>query len=304
MYNSENIQVLENLYTHRAGDGDGLKIGLVIQGGGMRGAFGAGVASVLVDLGLSNSFDVIHASSSGCTTGAYMLSRQTAAGSSIYKENISRFRFIKPWRIKKAMNLDYLFDVLVAKKKPLDVDTVHCSPTVLKMYVTDYESGQSKYFTNHQNVDLLLAMKASCAYPNHFPPVKINNKLYFDGNIATILPIEQAIADRCTDILVISTVPENHVEPHQSKSHQVYIAMMSTKYSIDFKEIRKKRVDLYNHSLDIAFGREIPDQNVRIYTIAPDYKIANVSVRAKTITKFLEHGREKAKKIFEDALAS
>jgi len=303
MFNAENRQVLENILSHRAGVKDGLKIGLVIQGGGMRGAFGAGVALELTRLGLNESFDVIHTSSSGCNTAAYMITGQTAEGTSIYEEDLSWFRFIKPWKLSKTMNLDYLIDVLTAKRKPLDLEKVRKSKTLLKMYVTDFVSGHSEYFTNHQGVDFLAAMKASCAYPNNFPPVLVDGKLYLDGNIATVLPVEQAIQDRCTDILVITTVPEEHHEHPQSKSHTAFQTLMSRKFSIDFKDVRKHRVELYNYSLDLAFGREVPDDKVRIYTIAPDYMIANASIRGKTIQKYVKHGEKKAKEIFESVLA-
>ncbi len=303
MFNTENRLVLENILNHKVGSDDGLKIGLVIQGGGMRGAFGAGVASVMVELGLNQSFDEVYASSSGCNTGAYFITGQTRDGVEIYKNDISRFRLIRPWNLKRTMNLDYLIDFLTGKKHPLDIDKLKKSKTVLKMYVTDFISGHSEYFTNHQGVDVLAAMKASCAYPNHFPPVLVNGKLYLDGNIATILPIEEAIQDRCTDILVLTTVPEEHHERQQKRSHRVFQFVMSRKFTIDFKDVRNHRVELYNHSLDLAFGREIPNEKVRIYTIAPDYMIANTSIRAKTITRYVNHGVAKAKAIFESILS-
>jgi predicted patatin/cPLA2 family phospholipase len=302
MYNTENIQVLENLLSHKPGGKDGRKIGLVIQGGGMRGAFGGGVAKVLTDLGLNENFDEIYTSSSGCNTAAYMLAGQTNEGLDIYKYDLSRFRLIRPWNIGKTMNLDYLIDFLTMKKRPLNVEKVLKSRTVLKMYVTNYESGHSEYFTNHQKVDFLAAMKASCAYPNHYPPVFVNGKKYLDGNIAIILPIEQAIQDRCTDILVISTVTEKHNESKQKRSHRAFQSLMSRKFTIDFKDVREHRVELYNHSLDLAFGREEPEGDVRIFTVAPDYMIANASIRSKSIRRFIEHGENKAKQIFESVL--
>lgn len=302
MFNTENRQVLENILNHRVGVKDGLKIGLVIQGGGMRGAFGAGVASVLVELGLNQSFDEIYASSSGCNTGAYFITGQASEGVEIYKNDISRFRLLQPWNFKKSIDLDYLIDFLTGEKHPLDIEKLKKSKTVLKMYVTDFLSGHSDYFTNHQGVDVLAAMKASCAYPNHFPPVLVDGKLYLDGNIATILPIEQAINDRCTDILVLTTVPEEHHEHPQKKSHRMFQLLMSRKFTIDFKDVREHRVELYNHSLDLAFGREVPNERVRIFTIAPDYMIANTSIRSKTIEKYVNHGNNKAKQIFESLL--
>ncbi len=304
MYNTENRLVLENLLSHKPGDKDGLKIGLVVQGGGMRGSFGGGVALELTRLGLNDHFDDIYASSSGCNTAAYMLSGQTSLGVSIYEDDLSGFRFIRPWRagFGKAMNLDYLIDFLTSKHKPLDLKKVRNSKTTIKMYVTDYDSGHLDYFTNHQNIDLLSAIKASCAFPNFFPPVEILGKRYFDGNIATILPIEQAIQDGCTDILVIATVPESHHEPETKKTYNIFQSLMSRKFSIDFKDVRDHRVELYNHSLDLAFGREIPNESVRIYTISPDRMISSASISKKSVKGYVNHGEKKAREAFESVL--
>ncbi len=309
MYNTENRLVLENLLSHKPGNGDGLKIGLVIQGGGMRGAFSAGVAKVITEFGLNDNFDDVYASSSGCNTAAYMLSGQADMGITIYTEDLTRFwgkfNFLRPWRIGtgKAMNLDYLVDVVMGQRKPLNLKKVRDSKTTLKMYVTDYESGHLDYFTNHQNIDFLSAIKATCAFPNFFPPVMIGGKSFLDGNIATILPIEQAIADRCTDILVIATVPESHHEPSRSRKLNFFQVLLSRKFTIDFKEVRGNRVELYNHNLDLAFGREIPNEKVRIYTIAPTYKIHNTDLSSKSVKRFLLHGVKIARDTLESVLS-
>lgn len=49
--------------------GDGRRIGLAIEGGGMRGCVGAGMASCLHFLGLADSFDCVYGSSAGSLIG-------------------------------------------------------------------------------------------------------------------------------------------------------------------------------------------------------------------------------------------
>ena len=55
---------------------DTATLALSIEGGGMRGAVSAGMASAIAVLGLSDSFDSIYGSSAGSVVGAYMVSRQ------------------------------------------------------------------------------------------------------------------------------------------------------------------------------------------------------------------------------------
>lgn len=55
---------------------DGAKVGLAIEGGGMRGAVSAGAAAALNLLGLSDVFDAVYGSSAGALIAAFFISRQ------------------------------------------------------------------------------------------------------------------------------------------------------------------------------------------------------------------------------------
>ncbi|EWM23186.1 Acyl transferase/acyl hydrolase/lysophospholipase [Nannochloropsis gaditana] len=70
---------------------DGLKIGLSLEGGGMRGCVGAGMLAALNHLGLRDAFDVVYGSSAGSLMGAYFLSGQTPLeGPGIYYDILSQ----------------------------------------------------------------------------------------------------------------------------------------------------------------------------------------------------------------------
>lgn len=58
------------------GRSDGLKVGLVVEGGGMRGAVTGGMLMQLHDLGLKDLFDVVYGSSAGAINATYFLSGQ------------------------------------------------------------------------------------------------------------------------------------------------------------------------------------------------------------------------------------
>ncbi len=62
---------------------DGLRIALIIEGGGMRGVISAGMALALDELGLVPAFDAVYGASAGAITGAWLLvsgRRACAAG--------------------------------------------------------------------------------------------------------------------------------------------------------------------------------------------------------------------------------
>ena len=64
---------------------DNIRIGLAIEGGGMRGCVAAGATAALNFLGLNDCFDSVYGSSAGSMIGAYFISRQFS-GVSIYHD--------------------------------------------------------------------------------------------------------------------------------------------------------------------------------------------------------------------------
>jgi len=70
---------------------DGMKIGLSLEGGGMRGCVGAGMLAAINHLGLRDAFDVVYGSSAGSLMGAFFLSGQTPLeGPGIYYDILSQ----------------------------------------------------------------------------------------------------------------------------------------------------------------------------------------------------------------------
>lgn len=55
-----------------------MKVGLAIEGGGMRGCVSAGMMATIYDLGLMDTFDAVYGSSAGSLVGAYAIAGQVA----------------------------------------------------------------------------------------------------------------------------------------------------------------------------------------------------------------------------------
>lgn len=77
--NHPTMQVLGDRLRNQSKPGarsDGLKVGLVVEGGGMRGAVTGGMLMQLHDLGLKDLFDVVYGSSAGAINATYFLTGQ------------------------------------------------------------------------------------------------------------------------------------------------------------------------------------------------------------------------------------
>ena len=77
--NHQVIQLIAERFRTKSVPGnrnDNSTLALSIEGGGMRGAVSAGMASAIACLGLCDAFDSVYGSSAGSVVGAYMVSRQ------------------------------------------------------------------------------------------------------------------------------------------------------------------------------------------------------------------------------------
>jgi predicted patatin/cPLA2 family phospholipase len=191
------------------------KFGLVVQGGSMRGVFTAGALCAMRELGLRDHFDLAYGSSGGAVNTAYFLSDQVALGTSVYYCDLNNNQFISwnPARILRgtALDIDYCFDEVIGNRKQLDLKRTLEHPTLFKIYVTDPAISRSHCFLQHgieSEAELFSILKASAAMPLVFrKPVRIRGRAYVDGAFLEPLPVLDAMADGCTDVIALLSRP-------------------------------------------------------------------------------------------------
>lgn len=196
----------------RPGDrGDPHRIGLTVQGGGMRGVVSAAMLTALDDLGLSHAFDAIYASSSGAMNGAYFLSGDGWRRLRIYWDYLTTSRFIDLRRYFKGniIDLKYTFETVLAQLEPLDYNTVLHSDVPLHIAITLVDELRTLTVSEFESKeDLNDALRASA-----WLPIAIRGTTLFrgqraiDGTILTTHPHRFALEDGCTHVLSLSTRP-------------------------------------------------------------------------------------------------
>ena len=92
-------------------------LALSIEGGGMRGAVSAGMASAIAILGLCDTFDSVYGSSAGSVIGAYMISRQMCVD--VYTDvlPLARSRFVSKLRLASSLMLSVVDNALSTRSK-------------------------------------------------------------------------------------------------------------------------------------------------------------------------------------------
>ncbi|MBR3228104.1 MAG: patatin family protein [Erysipelotrichaceae bacterium] len=193
------------------------KIALVLEGGGMRGAYTAGCLSWLLDEGIE--FDNAY----GISTGAFHLS------SFLMKSKDFLYRLstdiiaddtvvgIKPLLSEGTIvGYNYLFDHHLKDVLGYDItDLIGKTDCNAKYGVYDLGKGETVYLPlEKMNMRLL---KACCSLPIIGHIVKEDGREYLDGGVTKMIPIEEAVADGCTDCLIITTKPLDYVRKPAKK---------------------------------------------------------------------------------------
>jgi predicted patatin/cPLA2 family phospholipase len=253
------------------GRGDGRKLGLVAEGGAMRGIISCGAMLGLEELGLTAAFDHVYGASAGAVNSAYFLAGQAAYAVSIYHQDINNGRFFKSIWHRKVIDIDYLFDHIIARTRRLRVEKVMDSPTRLHVVVGDAGSAQAVLIdVSQSSVPLLTILKASSAMPLLYnQQVEVEGRGCFDGGFLNPLPILEAIEDGCTDILVLMTRPAEFREaPPRRFELDLFRRRCAFRNEALVEAFRQCHVHA-NSLRDLALGRS-EDLKVNIATVCPD----------------------------------
>ncbi len=157
------------------------KIGLALGGGFARGLAHIGVLRVLREEGIP--IDYIAGTSVGSIVGASYCSgispreMQEIAG-------IVRFKDFARWSLNKFgfCTNDRMSSFLCKIVKCKTFEELH---TPLAVVATDFITGEPVVFRSGPIVE---AVRASCAYPGMFTPVKVNGRLLVDGMLSHAVP--------------------------------------------------------------------------------------------------------------------
>jgi len=201
---------------HRAGSqplarDDGLRIALVIEGGGMRGVISAGMALALDELGLVPAFDAVYGASAGAITGAWLLSRPEGlrgwAEPAYAKTLIRRSALL---RGRPVADVRALIEDLYQTTFPMDFAAVLASPVEFHPLATDAATGQSTDLRPliGDPVDLRLALRASAALPLLAgPPVAFAGRRFYDAGVSESIPYRTALTQGATHLLILRSRP-------------------------------------------------------------------------------------------------
>ena len=187
-----------------------MKIGLVLEGGGMRGLFSAGVLDALLEL-KELSINGIVGVSSGALFGVNYVSKQKERAVRYNKKyaDDKRYMGLHSWiTTGNAVNKDFAFYELPYKLDVFDNETFKKAKTDFYVVMTNVESGKPEYVLIEDAFAQMEYLRATSALPFASKIIEINGKKYLDGGISDSIPIDFCESLGYDKIIAVLTRPE------------------------------------------------------------------------------------------------
>ncbi|KKW81798.1 esterase [Acinetobacter sp. Ag2] len=247
-----------------------LRNALVVEGGGMRGAFTCGVLDAFLQQNF-NPFDLFVGVSSGSTNLANYLAKQHGRNIELYLDHSLRPEFIRYGRFFKGgdlLDMQWMWDT-VEKENPLDQNTLFAQNPDFYMVLTHARSGHAEYLRAGKD-NIIDGLRASSSIPYLTrKAVDIFGEPYFDGGVADALPVQWAAQQsNIKNLLVIRTRTQSYFKA-SSKADQFFAKYLMNQYA-GFSDSLKQRCQRYNATVD--FMRQNNQQGI-LEVCPPDNKM-------------------------------
>lgn len=273
------------------------KICLVLEGGGNRGVFTAGVLDAFLDYEIY--INNIYAVSAGALNAMSYLSRQKGRSFRINKDHVFSDKCINYKRVlhsKGILNLDYLFNEVNTKEDPFDLQEFNKNKDNYVVVSTNVLTGAPFYKKIEDYSKDWEYIKASASLPLFSKLVAIESLKLTDGGISDSIPIVKALNDGYDRIIVVTTRDKDFI----CKPYRLMNAY-KTKY---FKypkliEAMKNRYNKYNVTRDLIVKYQQEGKVLAIYPSEP-LIISNLERDEDKLVSIYNLGYNCAKNMIDD----
>ncbi|MBQ8117326.1 MAG: patatin family protein [Lachnospiraceae bacterium] len=272
--------------------------GLVLEGGGMKGIYTAGVLDLFLDKELE--FSSIYGVSAGACHLCSYVSKQRGRARDISLDYLDSKYYCGVQSLLTTGNLfnvDMCYHTIPDYLYPFDHDTYLQYKGKAYSVVTNVETGQAEYLRLRDLRKDIIKVQASASLPLVSNMVKIGGKLYLDGGMADSIPIRRSIVDGNRKSVVVMTKEVGYRRKPIDKAQLALIKVRYAKYP-RLVEAMEHRHQTYNECLDYIDQLE---KKGKIFVIRPQKasEVARIEHDRAKMEKLYEQGYEEAKECFD-----
>lgn len=238
--------------------------GLILEGGGMKGAYTAGVLDFFLDKGIE--FSRVYGVSAGAIHMCSYLSKQRGRSIDIWLKYGADKRYCSVESLiftGDLFNVNMCYNLIPEKLNPFDNEAYLRYEGKAYAVVTNIETGKPEYLRVRDGKADINMIRASASLPLVSRNVEINGKLYLDGGISDAVPIQKSILDGNTKNIVILTKEEGYV---RKPSTQLGLIKMRYRKFPQVYKLMKNRHTEYNNMMDYLYRQQ---DNGQAFVIRP-----------------------------------
>lgn len=273
--------------------------GLVLEGGGMRGMYTAGILDLFIDKGIY--FRNCYGVSAGATQCCSYLSKQKGRAARIYMKYMKDKRYASFGNLIKTgyyFGKEFSLKTIPDELLPYDYETFDNQKSNFYAVATDCKTGKPAYLkveNMRRDIDMVWA---SCSLPMISRMVEFGGEKYLDGGVADSIPVIRALKDKNEKAVVILTRDATYRK--SPNKLMPLIKLIYRKYP-EFVKVMKNRHDRYNKTL---MQLEKLEKEGKIFVIRPKkaVEIGRLEKDAGKMKELYDIGYNDAKECVEAML--
>ena len=274
-----------------------MKVGLVLEGGAMRGLYTAGVLDVFLE-NEDIKIDKIIGVSAGALFGVNYKSRQKGRvlRYNLKYANDERYMGFKSLvKTGDIVNKEFCYDELPNKLDIFDNETYKKSPEEFYAVVTNLDTGKPEYIKIEDAQKDIEYLRASGSMPYVSKIVQIDGKKYLDGGTSDSIPVDEMMKMGVDKVIVVLTRPLEYRKKKSSKK----ISKWYYKRYPNYIDTLNNRYKMYNSEVEKVISLE---KDKKIFVIRPSRLVDIKRIERDTLKlkEMYDLGVEDAKNSLKD----
>lgn len=180
--------------------------GLVLEGGGMKGVYTAGVLDFFLDKGIE--FSSVYGVSAGACCMCSYLSKQRGRALDVNIDYLDSRKYCSVESLLTTgdlFNVDMCYHLIPDYLNPYDNETFEKYQGKAYSVATDIVTGRPEYFRIRDMRKDIDKVRASASLPLVSRNVKIDGRYYLDGGISDAIPLQKSVMDGNRKNVVVMT---------------------------------------------------------------------------------------------------
>lgn len=273
--------------------------GLVLEGGGMKGVFTAGVLDFFLDKGIE--FKNIYGVSAGACTMSSYVSKQRSRALETMTDYLGSKRYMGAYSLLTTgdiFGVDFSYDLVPNYLNPFDYETFKKYEGNAYAVVTNIVTGEAEYIKLKDMETDVEYVRASSSLPLVSRNVEINGNKYLDGGMADSIPIRKSEADGNVKNIVVMTKPVGY-----RREKEKALAAFKARYIKYPKvyELMKNRHIVYNETVDYI---EMQAREKKLILLRPldDIYIDRLEKDSDKLTALYNEGYKEAENRYDEIM--